>query len=70
MTSKDMGVVSKVFLIVNRFLGRFEIIAVTYLFMQNKVIKNRGSEYLKHLHMPNKLHDIVTEWQLMILFIF
>lgn len=54
ITSMDMNVVSKVFLIVNMILGRFEIIAVIYLFMENKIIKTRGSEYLKHLHIPIK----------------
>ena len=53
----DMNVVSKVFLIVNMILGRFEIIAVLYLFMENRKIKTRGSEYLKHLHIPNKYHQ-------------
>ena len=53
----DMNFVSKIFLIVNMILGRFEIIAVLYLFIENKKIKTRGSEYLKHLHIPNKHPD-------------
>jgi trk system potassium uptake protein TrkH len=57
ITTIDMDIVSKVFLIVNMILGRFEIIAVLYLFIENKKIKNRGSEYLKHLHIPNKHQD-------------
>nr|MBA3286122.1 hypothetical protein [Nitrosopumilus sp.] len=57
ITTMDMNVVSKVFLIVNMILGRFEIIAVLYLFMENKKIKTRGSAYLKHLHIPNKHHQ-------------
>jgi trk system potassium uptake protein TrkH len=54
ITTIDMNIVSKIFLIVNMILGRFEIIAVLYLFIENKKIKTRGSEYLKHLHIPNK----------------
>jgi len=57
ITSMDMNVVSKVFLIVNMILGRFEIIAVIYLFMENRIVKTRGSEYLKHLHIPIKHQD-------------
>ena len=57
ITSMDMNVVSKIFLIVNMIFGRFEIIAIVYLFIENKKIKNRGSEYLKHLHIPNKHPD-------------
>ena len=60
VTSMDMNVVSKIFLIVNMILGRFEIIAVLYLFIENKKIKTRGTEYLKHLHMPNKHHQDST----------
>ncbi len=52
-----MNAVSKTFLIINMILGRFEIIAVLYLFIENKKIKTRGSEYLKHLHMHNKHHQ-------------
>jgi trk system potassium uptake protein TrkH len=54
ITTIEMDIVSKIFLIVNMILGRFEIIAVLYLFIENKKIKTRGSEYLKHLHIPNK----------------
>ena len=57
ITSMDMNVVSKIFLIVNMIFGRFEIIAIVYLFIENKKIKTRGSEYLKHLHIPNKHPD-------------
>jgi trk system potassium uptake protein TrkH len=57
ITTIDMNIVSKIFLIANMILGRFEIIAVLYLFIENKKIKNRGFEYLKHLHIPNKHQD-------------
>ncbi len=56
VTYMDMNVVSKVFLIVNMILGRFEIIAVIYIFIENRKITTRGSEYIKHLHMPHIHH--------------
>ncbi len=57
ITSMDMNVVSKIFLIVNMILGRFEIIAVIYIFIENRKIPTRGSEYLKHLHIHNNKHQ-------------
>ncbi len=57
VTSMDMDVVSKVFLIVNMILGRFEIIAVIYIFIENRKIPTRGSGYLKHLHIPHNKHQ-------------
>jgi trk system potassium uptake protein TrkH len=56
VTYMDMNIVSKIFLIVNMILGRFEIIAVLYLFIENRKIKTRGSGYLKHMHIPNIPH--------------
>ncbi len=61
VTSMDMNVVSKIFLIVNMILGRFEIIAVIYIFIENRKIPVRGSEYIKHLHMPHIHHKDNTE---------
>ncbi len=55
ITSMDMNIISKVFLIVNMILGRFEIIAVVYLFIENR--KTLKPEYLKHLHIPHKHPD-------------
>jgi len=57
VTSMDMDVVSKVFLIVNMILGRFEIIAVIYIFIENRKIPAWGSGYLKHLHIHNNKHQ-------------
>ncbi|MBA3978397.1 MAG: hypothetical protein H0X50_09445, partial [Nitrosopumilus sp.] len=61
VTSMDMDVVSKVFLIVNMILGRFEIIAVIYIFIENRKIPARGSEYIKHLHIHNNKHQDNTK---------
>jgi Trk-type K+ transport system membrane component len=57
ITSIDMHLISKVFLIINMILGRFEIIAVLYLlFENNKVkIKLRRSEYLKILNKAKNI---------------
>jgi len=56
ITSMDMNVVSKIFLIVNMILGRFEIIAVVYLLIENRKMKTLKPEYLKHLHIPHNKH--------------
>ncbi|MBA3749852.1 MAG: TrkH family potassium uptake protein, partial [Nitrosopumilus sp.] len=56
ITSIDMNMMSKIFLIINMILGRFEIIAILYLFIDNRKIKTLGSEYLKSLH-PTKHKD-------------
>jgi trk system potassium uptake protein len=61
ITSMDMDVVSKVFLIVNMILGRFEIIAVIYIFIENRKIPSRGSEYIRHLHIHNNKHHDNTK---------
>jgi len=61
ITSMDMDVVSKVFLIVNMILGRFEIIAVIYIFIENRKIPTRGSEYIRHLHIHNNKHHDNTK---------
>ncbi|MBA3978253.1 MAG: hypothetical protein H0X50_08700, partial [Nitrosopumilus sp.] len=57
ITSMDMNVVSKIFLIVNMILGRFEIIAVVYLLIENRKMKTLKPEYLKHLHIPHNKHQ-------------
>ncbi len=57
VTYMDMNVVSKIFLIVNMILGRFEIIAVIYIFIENREITTRGSKFIKHLHMPHLHHQ-------------
>ncbi len=56
VTSMDMDVVSKISLIVNMILGRFEIIDVVYIFIENKKITTWGYEYIKHLHIQNNKH--------------
>jgi trk system potassium uptake protein TrkH len=60
VTYIDMNFGSKIFLIVNMILGRFEIIAVIYIFIENRKITTRGSEYMKHLHMPHLHHHDKT----------
>ncbi len=57
ITSIDMHIISKVFLIFNMILGRFEIIAILYLlFDYNKVkIKLGISEYLKILNKAKNI---------------
>jgi len=57
VTYMDMNVVSKVFLIVNMIFGRFEIIAVIYIFIENRKITTRGSEYIRLLHIPHIHHQ-------------
>jgi len=51
ITSMDMNIISKIFLIINMILGRFEIITILYLFIGAKKIKTLRPEYLKHLHI-------------------
>ena len=61
VTYMDMDVVSKIFLIVNMILGRFVVIAVIYIFIENRKIPARGSEYIKHLHTLHIHHQDNTE---------
>ena len=59
ITSIDMHIISKVFLIFNMILGRFEIIAILYLlFDYNKVkIKLGISEYSKILNKAKNIKN-------------
>jgi Trk-type K+ transport system membrane component len=52
-----MNLISKVFLILNMILGRFEIIAVLYLLFENNKVKIKisRSDYLKILYKAKNI---------------